>query len=83
VDPVPLMSEALKILRVNSNAELVWASTREILNIFQADAAGCDVITVTADILGKLSLIGYDLADYSVDTVKMFYDDAKRAGFSL
>jgi transaldolase len=83
VDPVPLVSHALKMLRVNPNAELVWASTREILNVFQADAVGCHVITVTPDILGKLSLIGYDLADYSVDTVKMFYGDATRAGYSL
>jgi transaldolase len=58
-------------------------STREVLNIFQADAAGCHVITVTRDILEKLSLVGYDLEEYSLDTVRMFYDDARVAGFSL
>jgi transaldolase len=61
----------------------VWASSREILNIFQADAVGCHVITLTEDILKKLSLVGYDLTEYSLDTVKMFYDDARGAGFSL
>ena len=71
------------MLKVNTNAELVWASSREILNIFQADAVGCQVITVTKDILSKLSLVGYDLTEYSLDTVKMFYDDARAARFSL
>jgi transaldolase len=83
IDPLPLMAAAVEMLRVNTKAELVWASTREILNIFQANAVGCQVITVTSDILRKLSLIGYDLTEYSVDTVKMFHDDAQRAGFSL
>jgi transaldolase len=83
VDPLPLMAAAVEMLKVNTNAELVWASTREILNIFQASAVGCQVITVTSDILRKLSLIGYDLTEYSIDTVKMFHDDAQRAGFSL
>ena len=83
IDPLPLMRKAVEMLKVNSNAELVWASSRETYNIFQADAIGCQVITVTNDILNKLSLIGYDLAEYSLDTVKMFYDDARKAGFSL
>jgi transaldolase len=83
IDPVPLMQKAVEMLRAISKAELVWASSREIFNIFQADAIGCQVITVTNDILNKLSLIGYDLTEYSLDTVKMFYDDARRAGFSL
>jgi len=83
IDPLPLMAAALDMLKVNTKAELVWASTREILNIFQANDIGCQVITVTNDILRKLSLIGYDLTEYSMDTVKMFYDDAQRAGFSL
>jgi len=83
IDPLPLMAAAVEMLKVNTKAELVWASTREILNIFQANAVGCQVITVTNDILRKLSLIGYDLTEYSVDTVKMFHDDAQRAGFSL
>jgi transaldolase len=83
VDPVPLMREAVEILKVNATAELLWASSREAYNIFQADAVGCHVITVTNDILQKLSLVGYDLGEYSLDTVKMFRDDARTAGFSL
>jgi transaldolase len=83
VDPLPLMSQAVEMLKVNANAELVWASSREILNIFQANAIGCQVITVTRDILGKLPLLGYDLNKFSLDTVKMFYDDARVAGYSL
>jgi transaldolase len=83
IDPLPLMRKAVEMLKVNSNAELVWASSREIFNIFQANAVGCQVITVTNDILNKLSLIGYDLTEYSLDTVKMFYDDARKADFYL
>ena len=83
IDPVPLMAQAVEMLRVNPGAELVWASSRELLNIFQADAIGCPVITVTADILAKLALIGHDLTEYSLDTIKMFRDDAESAGFSL
>jgi transaldolase len=83
IDPLPLMRKAVEMLKVNNNAELVWASSRETFNIFQANAVGCQVITVTNDILNKLSLIGYDLTEYSLDTVKMFYDDARKAGFSL
>ena len=83
IDPLPLMQKAVEMLKAFSKAELVWASSREIFNIFQADSIGCQVITVTNDILNKLSLIGYDLTEYSLDTVKMFYDDARRAGFSL
>jgi transaldolase len=83
VDPLPLMAQAVEMLRVNRTAELVWASSRELFNIFQANAIGCPVITVTADILSKLPLIGYDLAEYSLDTVKMFHDDAQSAGLSL
>ena len=83
IDPLPLMRKAVEMLKINSNAELVWASSRETFNIFQANDIGCQVITVTNDILNKLSLIGYDLTEYSLDTVKMFYDDARKAGFSL
>ena len=83
LDPVPLMAEAVDILKVNSKAELIWASPRELLNIFQADAIGCHVITVTNDILKKLSLVGKDLDDYSLETVKMFYNDAREAGYRL
>ena len=70
-------------LKVTPAAELIWASPRELLNIFHADQIGCQVITVTNDILKKLSLVGYDLDDYSLDTVKMFYNDAVAAGFKL
>jgi transaldolase len=82
-DPVPLMTEAVRILRAAPNAELIWASPRELLNVYHADAVGCHIITVTNDILRKLSFVGRDLEDFSLDTVKMFYDDAARAGFTL
>jgi transaldolase len=82
-DPVPLMTKAVDLLKVAPAAELIWASPRELLNIFQADDIGCHVITVTNDILKKLSLVGYDLDEYSLDTVKMFYADAVAAGFKL
>lgn len=83
VDPVPHMTAALAALRAAPNAELIWASPRELLNVFQADAIGCHIITVTHDILKKLPIVGRDLRDYSLDTVKMFHADAERAGFSL
>jgi transaldolase len=83
VDPVPLMADAVRRLGGASNTELIWASPRELLNIFQADAIGCHIITVTNDILQKLSLVGKDLAGYSLDTVRMFYDDGRAAGFVL
>src|SRR6516164_9882693 len=83
VDPVPVMAEAVRRLAVAPNTELIWASPRELLNIFQADAIGCHVITVTNDILKKLALVGKDLGDYSLETVKMFYEDGKAAGFAL
>lgn len=82
-DPVPLMAEAVGILKKAPAAELIWASPRELLNIFQADAIGCQVITVTNDILKKLALVGYDLSEYSLDTVKMFYKDALAAKYKL
>ncbi len=82
-DPVPLMSAAVEMLRIAPDAELIWASPRELLNVFQADTIGCHVITVTNDILKKLSLVGRSLDDYSLETVKMFYDDAAHAGFTL
>lgn len=82
-DPLPLMAAAVEMLKVAPAAELIWASPRELLNIFQADDIGCQVITVTNDILKKLSLVGYDLNEYSLDTVKMFYNDAVAAGFKL
>ena len=83
LDPVPLMSKALEILEVAPQAELLWASPREVLNIYQADAIGCHIITATNDIIRKLSLSGKDLAQYSLETVQMFYDDASRAGYQL
>jgi transaldolase len=82
-DPVPLMAAAVEMLKTRPKAELIWASPRELLNIFQADTLGCHVITVTNDTLKKLVLIGRDLNDYSLETVKMFFEDAKGAGFEL
>jgi len=82
-DPVPMMAAAVEMLKVAPAAELIWASPRELLNIFQADDLGCQVITVTNDLLKKLNLVGYDLDEYSLDTVKMFYNDAVAAGFGL
>jgi transaldolase len=82
-DPLPIMVEALRIMRAKPSLELIWASPRELLNIIQANTIGCHIITVTADILKKLSLIGKDLTEYSLDTVKMFHDDAQKAGYSL
>lgn len=82
-DPVPLMRDAVKILSKNKSAELIWASPRELLNIFQADEIGCHIITVTNEVLKKLELIGKDLDEYSLETVKMFYSDACKAGFKI
>lgn len=82
-DPVPIMAEALKILSDHPSVELLWASPREVLNIIQADQIGCHIITATSEILGKLKLLGTDLTDYSLETVKMFYDDAQAAGYQL
>ncbi len=83
VDPVPLMSEALNILKSRPKAELLWASPRELLNILQADDIGCPIITVTNDVLAKLPLIGKDLTEYSRETVEMFRRDAVAAGFDI
>jgi transaldolase len=82
-DPVPMMAAAVEMLKIVPCAQLIWASPRELLNIFQADDVGCQIITVTNDILKKLPFVGYDLDAYSLDTVKMFYSDALAAGFSL
>ncbi|MFP5247610.1 MAG: transaldolase [Thermoanaerobaculia bacterium] len=84
VDPVPLMREAAQICASKPKAELLWASPRELLNIFQADEVGCHIITVTSDILKKFStMVGKPLDELSLDTVKMFYNDAAAAGFKL
>lgn len=83
VDPVPMMAESVAILKPHSQMELIWASPRELLNVFQADQIGCHIITATSDILKKLSLVGKDLGEYSLDTVKMFHADATASGFKL
>ncbi len=83
VDPTPLMKEAKNMMCNKSKLELLWASPREILNVIQADSVGCDIITATSDILSKLSLLGKDLTEYSLETVQMFYNDAKEAGFKI
>jgi transaldolase len=83
IDPVPLMAEAVKAITPYPNLQLIWASPREVLNIFQADATGCHVITATADILAKLALVGKNLSEFSLDTVKMFHADAAKAGYRL
>lgn len=82
-DPVPMMTEAVELLAKHPQIELIWASPRELLNIFQADEIGCHIITVTSDILSKLVLVGKDLGEYSLDTVKMFRADAVASGFTL
>src|SRR5689334_6835622 len=82
-DPMPLMKEAVEIMSPYRTQELIWASPRELLNIFHADEIGCHVITVTHDLLKKLSFVGKDLDEFSLDTVKMFYSDAQKAGFRL
>ena len=82
-DPVPVMRRCLDIMVTRPKAELLWASPRELLNIVQADEIGCHIITVTADLLAKLPLIGKDLGEYSLETVKMFYSDASAAGYRI
>jgi transaldolase len=83
IDPVPHMIRCRDALKFRPKAELLWASPRELLNVFQADEIGCHIITVTNDVLAKLSLVGKNLDDYSLETVKMFYRDATGAGFSI
>ena len=82
-DPLPLMTEALRIMAGAPRAELIWASPRELLNIFHADSIGCHIITVTHDILNKLASVGKPLEEYSLETVRMFHQDATEAGFSV
>jgi transaldolase len=82
-DPVPAMKESLEIMKLNQNTELIWASPRELLNVFQANEIGCHIITATNDILKKLELVGKDLDVYSLETVKMFYEDAVKSKFSI
>jgi transaldolase len=83
VDPVPLMQEALARLRPHPHVELIWASPREVFNVMQADAIGCHIITVTHDLLKRLSSIGKDLDQFSLETVRMFRTDAINAGYHL
>ena len=82
-DPVPLMAQAVEMVSVHPGMELIWASPRELLNIFQADSIGCHIITATHDVLQKLALVGKDLDEYSLDTVKMFHADATKSGFKV
>lgn len=82
-DPLPIMEKSVEIMRPYSQLELIWASPRELLNVFQADALGCHIITVTNDIVKKLEIVGKDLQEFSLDTVKMFREDAVKAGFTL
>lgn len=82
-DPLPIMREALEILGAHGNVELIWASPREVLNIVQADEIGCDIITVTHDLLAKLGTLGKDLDQFSLETVRMFHEDGRSAGFTL
>ena len=81
VDPVPIMAQAVRMLQPHPQIELIWASPRELLNVFQADAVGCHIITATTDVLKKLALVGKDLTEYSLETVQMFADDAAKSGF--
>lgn len=82
-DPLPIMAKSVEILKTKPKAELIWASPRELLNIFQAEEVGCHIITATNDILKKLSLFNKDLEQYSLETVEMFYKDAQAAGFKI
>jgi transaldolase len=82
-DPMPIMKNCVDILSHNQNAELIWASPRELLNVFQANEVGCHIITATNDILKKLELVGHSLSAYSLDTVKMFYLDAQESKYHI
>lgn len=82
-DPIPMMQDALLVAAARPGTELLWASPRELLNIFQADEIGCHIITVTNDVLKKLALVGKDLAAYSLETVEMFHSDAAKAGYAI
>ena len=82
-DPVPIMRAAVEVVSSHTNMEVIWASPRELLNVFQANDVGCHIITVPDNILAKLQTVGKDLQDYSLDTVKMFHNDAARSGYQL
>jgi len=82
-DPMPHMAAALALVHMSPSAELIWASPRELLNVFHAEAVGCDIITMTNDLLAKLTNAGKDLGQFSLETVRMFRDDAVKAGYTL
>jgi transaldolase len=82
-DPMPMMAAAVELVSIYPNVELIWASPRELLNVFQANDVGCHIITVTDSILAKLPMVGKDLHDYSLETVVMFHTDAARSGYHL
>ena len=83
LDPVPIMTEAVKVVSTHKGMELLWASPRELLNIFQANDIGCHIITATDSVLSKLKVVGKDLGQYSLETVQMFYNDAAQSGYQL
>jgi len=82
-DPLPVMRQSVQVMKAKPRSELIWASPRELLNVFQADEVGCHIITATNDILKKLPLVGKELDQYSLETVEMFYKDAKAAGYTV
>jgi transaldolase len=82
-DPIPIMKDVLRILTASPSSELIWASPRELLNLIQAHEIGCHIITMTGDLLAKVELLGKDLDQYSLDTVKMFFEDANRSGLRV
>lgn len=82
-NPVPIVINCLDMISQNSNSELIWASPRELLNVFQANEVGCHIITATSDILKKLDLVNYDLEKYSLETVNMFFSDSQIAGYKI
>jgi transaldolase len=82
-NPIPIMEKSLQMLAIHEKSQLIWASPRELLNLFQANDIGCHIITATNDILNKIEIIGKDLKEYSLDTVKMFYNDAKSSDFNI
>jgi transaldolase len=82
-DPMPIMKDAVKVLKPLPKAELLWASTRELLNLIQAESSGCHIITITNDILKKVPQVGKDLSLLSLETVQMFYSDAQSAGYRI
>jgi len=83
IDPIPIMKEAVDLCKEFPNVKILWASPREVLNVLHAEDAGCHIITISNDLLNKMSFFGKDLNDFSAETVKMFFDDAKSSGFNI